>query len=197
MKVEDVIKEVSEEESPEQDPNSDLAKSIQAQQTQPAQQFSQLESALPSFIREYAKARRIDIIQAIHEITADYYKMLMYRNLRGDQFLACIQLLSEIEERFFVSLPARRARYQAQELAEAYKSAYLELLALASKAVDTSQAEEGQEKQKESNRLLAEILKLMALKFSDQIMEVAKREGYDQAMAKALLDILIASVPSK
>ncbi|MEM4620966.1 MAG: hypothetical protein QW607_12240 [Desulfurococcaceae archaeon] len=176
--------------------------------------MEQVERALPTALKEYAKARNISVLEALHELTQEYFKAKTYQALRGDQIILCINLLKEVEESFLVPSIMKRSRLGVKEYIQAYKELLTDVLKtlteteLYAKHLVQKQEQEQEQPQTQSqpqsqpqtqsilDKIIARNLARVMDRLTDDMLKEAEARGINRELAKTMLDIFLASLKS-
>jgi len=178
--------------------------------------MDQVEKSLPVALKEYAKARGITVIEALHELTQEYFKAKTYQSLRGDQIILCINLLKEVEESFLVPSVMRRSKLGVKEYIQAYKELLTDVLkTLAETELYAKQLVPQKEQEQEAqsqpqtqsqtqqpqqssiiDKIIARNLARIIDRLTDDMLREAENRGIQRELARTMLDIFLASLKS-
>ncbi|MEM4484182.1 MAG: hypothetical protein QXS19_09710 [Candidatus Methanomethylicia archaeon] len=179
--------------------------------------MEQVERALPTALKEYAKSRNISVLEALHELTQEYFKAKTYSTLRGDQIILCINLLKEVEESFLTPSIMKRSRLGVKEYIQAYKELLTDVLkTLAETELYAKQLVPQKEKEQETqtqeqpqtqspqqqqqqqtsilDKIIARNLARVMDRLTDDMLREAEARGIQRELAKTMLDIVLASL---
>jgi len=178
--------------------------------------MDQVEKSLPVALKEYAKARGITVIEALHELTQEYFKAKTYQSLRGDQIILCINLLKEVEESFLTPSIMKRSKLGVKEYVQAYKELLTDVLkTLAETELYAKQLVPQKEQEQEAqsqpqtqsqtqqpqqssiiDKIIARNLARIIDRLTDDMLREAENRGIQRELARTMLDIFLASLKS-
>lgn len=178
--------------------------------------FKQFEGAIPDAIKAYAKSRGISIIEALHEITQQYYRYQAFKDLRGDHMLMCLDIFKQIGDNFLMPYYEKRSQLMVKETIDINKELLQGLASLLAEAevlkqrfsivqnvgevgkkeVEEREKREPQQKSREDimDVAIRSVLYNLILGLSNEIIEEAKKRGYSQELASAILDVVLSTL---